>query len=733
MAQGDVGGLPSTGPRIGDYVAVGIGVVVCIAFVVMAFMGRAEVELSPDSLASLASQADSNINNTPAQPTRQVYRYSQYAAGINEEVTQGKYTLTKPFEAPLFQPKKKRGEPTVYPVLDLQGKGGHAAVPQRRKTPTAGFSGPPGYAGGGEEEYTGGEEAYGEEAYEGYPGYGGMGVAGQATEGVRYVVLTGLIDWEKQLEAYRETFENAMGSRATTGASPYGGPPGYGGYGGEYEGGYEGESEYGSGGGYAGYGTAGRTQGEMPQYLYVAVERAVVTDPNAPVDSLQWERINTNQRAFEETLYTSTSTPYVPREYMVPRGQVPITWPLRQLVGAEWGPEVAHEPEIPFMKPRAMGAYGYPGYGPEGPMPPGQPGAEGEQEQPAEPELPEIPEGPLATPAPGRPGMPGVPGAGAYGYPGYGSSGYPGYPGYGMGEGDYEGESEYGSGYGAGYGSGYGAGAYGPSAAVAAMQVKYKLFRFVDYKVEPGRKYRYRVKLYLVNPNANVDPRFLEDESLAEKKWLETEWSEPSPPIAVPYDADILAGAAKPGRIPYSGPKATVGVTVFDPEDGSTAFHEFADLDRGTVVNFLADEVKAKQPVRRKRKPTRPAGPYGSEEYGDYSGGEEEYGSSGYGEEEYGAYGSPYGPAAPKEEEEDIDYITNMLIVDILGGDPTPTRQAAPGEILLMDPDGNLLVRREVDDEEKYKEFTEEKTASPYGAYGPYGEGEAEGEYPEGY
>ncbi|GAB6166997.1 hypothetical protein JCM19992_29970 [Thermostilla marina] len=718
MAQGDVGGLPSTGPRIGDYAAVGIGVIVCIAFVVMAFMGRADVEVSPDSLASLASQADSNINSTPAQPTRQVYRYSQYAVGINEEVTQGKYTLVKPFEAPLFQPKKKRGEPTVYPVLDLQGKGGHAAVPQRRKTPTGAMSGPPGYAGG-EEEYTGGEEGYGEEAYEGYPGYGGMGVAGQQTEGVRYVVLTGLIDWEKQLEAYRETFENAMGSRSGTSASPYGGG---------YEGGYEGEGEYGSGG-YPGYGPTGQTQTEMPQYLYVAVERALVTDPNAPADSLQWERINTNQRAFEESLYTATSTPYVPREYMVPRGQVPITWPLRQLVGAEWGPEVAHEPEIPFMKPRAMGAYGYPGYpgyGPEGPMPPGQPGAEGEETEPAEPELPEIPEGPLATPAPGMPGLPGAggyPGSGYPGYPGYGSgSGYPGYPGYGMGEGEYEGESEYGSGYGSG---GYGGG-YGPSAAVAAMQVKYKLFRFVDYKVEPGRKYRYRVKLYLVNPNANVDPRFLEDESLAEKKWLETEWSDPSPPIAVPYDADILAGAAKPGRIPFSGPKATVGVTVFDPEDGSTAFHEFADLDRGTVVNFLADEVKKSQPVRRERKPRRPASPYG-EEYGSEYYGEESEGSP-YGS---GPPGSPYGPAAPKEEEEDIDYITNMLIVDVLGGDPTPTRQAAPGEILLMDPDGNLVVRREVDDEEKYKEFTEEKTASPYGAYGSYGEGEEE--YPEGY
>jgi hypothetical protein len=88
--------------------------------------------------------------------------------------------------------------------------------------------------------------------------------------------------------------------------------------------------------------------------------------------------------------------------------------------------------------------------------------------------------------------------------------------------------------------------------------VEYRLFRFVDLSVLPGRKYRYRVRLVCWNPNLNLPTRHLEDVALAKKSTLESPVSDPTEPTIVPDGKQLLAmplrkdflRKLKPGMVP---------------------------------------------------------------------------------------------------------------------------------------------------------------------------------------
>lgn len=62
---------------------------------------------------------------------------------------------------------------------------------------------------------------------------------------------------------------------------------------------------------------------------------------------------------------------------------------------------------------------------------------------------------------------------------------------------------------------------------------EYRLFRFIDESVEPGKAYRYRVKMELPNPNYGLDPRLLADPKAAVNELLATV-SEASAPVTLP-------------------------------------------------------------------------------------------------------------------------------------------------------------------------------------------------------
>lgn len=209
------------------------------------------------------------------------------------------------------------------------------------------------------------------------------------------------------------------------------------------------------------------------------------------------------------------------------------------------------------------------------------------------------------------------------------------------------------------------------SAASASNQ--YLLFRFFDFDVKPGAQYRYRVKLLLVNPNLGVETRRLEQADLAKKKVIESDWSEPTPVIAVPRDDRMRVLAAKPATV-RADPTATLLLMKWQ-EDTGTQIVMGKDpkapvaVQRGQLLNIDLDMKADAAPS----------------ESTDLS-----------------AIDNPPPAAKSKSAGRKITFNVNMLLLDIRGGDklPGPSRDQSntePGELLLQDVDGSLVVRSELD------------------------------------
>jgi hypothetical protein len=174
--------------------------------------------------------------------------------------------------------------------------------------------------------------------------------------------------------------------------------------------------------------------------------------------------------------------------------------------------------------------------------------------------------------------------------------------------------------------------------------IAYRLFRFLDFNVEPGKCYRYRVCLVLANPNYKRHPAFLSDPKFAADAHLETEWSKPSAVVSAPGDTGILLMSVAPPLTRNSDPSATVLLTKWRMDKG-TEEHKKMSLVRGQIANFSAP--------------------------------------------------MPRYPAARPE------FATDTLAVDFRG-DAWLSRKfhdfTEPGEILLLTPGGNLVVHDEIDD-----------------------------------
>lgn len=70
---------------------------------------------------------------------------------------------------------------------------------------------------------------------------------------------------------------------------------------------------------------------------------------------------------------------------------------------------------------------------------------------------------------------------------------------------------------------------------------EYRLFRFIDLTVEPGKSYCYRVRISVFNPNFEMPAQHLADVGLAKDLKLASEVSNQSDPVAVPRGGSILA------------------------------------------------------------------------------------------------------------------------------------------------------------------------------------------------
>jgi hypothetical protein len=138
---------------------------------------------------------------------------------------------------------------------------------------------------------------------------------------------------------------------------------------------------------------------------------------------------------------------------------------------------------------------------------------------------------------------------------------------------------------------------------IAAVNVSDYLLRFFDFNVEPGKRYVYRVRLVVTDPNLYLlaNPNLLAPEVVdrLRKKpkhpqtgqlldFIDTPWSEPSPPVEVPLEGRVRLANVVLG----DEPKVNLLVDGFgkSPESNNwiraSAFKEFP---RGGTINFIDD------------------------------------------------------------------------------------------------------------------------------------------------
>lgn len=178
------------------------------------------------------------------------------------------------------------------------------------------------------------------------------------------------------------------------------------------------------------------------------------------------------------------------------------------------------------------------------------------------------------------------------------------------------------------------------------------LLRFFDFTVLPKKRYRYRVRLVLKNPNQHVDVKYLASAEYASKPILERakDWSEPTEVIAVQPEVQILVRSEPLAK----GPAVPVRIRVWDPQTGRWRQTK-KDLVRGQVADFV--DMVAVQ---------------------------------------------------PKAGKERTEYFTGATAVDFTGGQRMfRSRQTQPIDLLMLEPDGSLVIHSELEDREAYQEEAE--------------------------
>ena len=284
------------------------------------------------------------------------------------------------------------------------------------------------------------------------------------------------------------------------------------------------------------------------------------------------------------------------------------------------------------------------------------------------------------------------------------------------------------------------------SSAASKKKMDYELFRFFDFKVEPGRVYQYRVKLVFADPNspavlnsgtpriheADLEPEVVarikqsigqrlveaKKELASSRSWLrrkskngaihfykraaryeavfppdgdslsklrkdllnegidsrklrhpplkppeiESPWSGPSPPIRVLSDNNVLAGSVRPSRNDGEM-KAQIVAHHWNHADSFDVGFEKTVL-RGAIVNFR-QRVAAVDPITLEFKKA-----------------------------------------------ETYTFQTNTMVADFRRVRWLPgkkgsknERLTAPGEMLLINAHGDLVIRNELDDMNIYKSF----------------------------
>jgi len=211
-----------------------------------------------------------------------------------------------------------------------------------------------------------------------------------------------------------------------------------------------------------------------------------------------------------------------------------------------------------------------------------------------------------------------------------------------------------------------------PSSGDSEKGPEYYLLRFFDFHVQPGKSYRYRVRLAMRNPNEGVDPRHLVVAQAANEQFIVSDWSEPSPVVTIPSDVQIIVRKTGPATRPLVSPTAEVAVRKWDNPRGRM-FQVVEQVVRGQMIDFPDRALKA---------------------------------SAGKG---------------AKSERLTVNFVTHALTLDMVGGErlPGPLRLTTPGELLVMEADGNLVIRNELEDLAQVEDEAESEAAPEKDKPGP--------------
>jgi hypothetical protein len=226
------------------------------------------------------------------------------------------------------------------------------------------------------------------------------------------------------------------------------------------------------------------------------------------------------------------------------------------------------------------------------------------------------------------------------------------------------------------------------------------LLRFIDFSVEPGKKYKYRVKLVLKDPNYGLPQTVLSPTVLDRqaKEWqaaraenpkadrpfwrIVDKWSDPSPAVGIPMAGNVRLADVKVPAADRVNDEPTVKMLVeaFDVDDAGTPIQAAAEKDfrRGYVANMVQDTEYLVDPMTI-------------------------------------------------DTQKDFKFFTAMTLLDVDGGTKIAgTRDMNyPARILVMGPAGEMYVRNELDDKSYVENHRAifEKTDPRAGPGGPEGPG----------
>lgn len=501
--------------------------------------------------------------------------------------------------------------------------------------------GVPGGVGGGEGGQPGGGMG-------GQTARGVQATADNVVEGVRWICVTGLVPYREQVEQYTKEFADAQLQDPSK---------------------------------------------DSPFWLGYLIERAEVTDLDLKDPSKsRWVKISVSSAKDFATRWAVRAGEVVDPMYT----DSELTFPLGPLLERNWGREVAHS-KIPALDVS-------------------QRTAGGEAVEPESAALSDVGQKTEGTDLeamlkrrqkntlPGGGGEGGMPGrtvtprsAMPRGMAGGGEGG-------GYNPGMQRGVTQRGmpGGEGGGY-AGRGM-AGGTTATGEPQQVEHLLFRFFDFTVEEGKRYRYRVQLVLENPNYNIRPQYLKDTQFAKEQVKLSPVSDPSPVASVSSYNLLLAGKVKPADKPVDEPKVNLIAVQLDPNLGTNAVYEMRPPRSG-------DKDDQKRPMT-------------AIERGQLI--------------EFSAKVDVVHPLTQKVEEKTVQFNANNVVVDIRGGEAFSPgnfrdRDTVPGEVLFMDANGWLSARSEAVDEPDYvaqatrledlRRAKEANVAAPVGGLPGGGEG----------